>query len=102
MLHHFDINTCIVTTVSAVRNTLSRRATLRLQLVRYNDGVKYKNVYKIIIVKVWFSFLFCDLSVYPLVAIHCSVHDSSCSVLLSFLVVALTALLRLLSIRTVK
>ena len=23
MLHHFDINTCIVTTVSAVRNTLS-------------------------------------------------------------------------------
>ena len=33
MLYYFDINTCIVTTVSGVSNTLTRRATLRLQLV---------------------------------------------------------------------
>ena len=35
MLYYFDINTCIVTTVSSVSNTLTRRATLRLQLVSY-------------------------------------------------------------------
>ena len=28
MLYYFDINTCIVTTVSGVSNTLTRRATL--------------------------------------------------------------------------
>ena len=33
MLYYFDINTCIVTTVSGVSNILMRRATLRLQLV---------------------------------------------------------------------
>ena len=33
MLYYFDINTCIVTTVSGVSDTLTRRATLRLQLV---------------------------------------------------------------------
>ena len=35
MLYYFDINACIVTTVSGVSDTLTRRATLRLQLV-YN------------------------------------------------------------------
>ena len=35
MLYHFVINTCIVTTVSGVSNTLTWRATLRLQLVSY-------------------------------------------------------------------
>ena len=33
MLYYFDINTCIITTISAVSKTLTRRATLRLQLV---------------------------------------------------------------------
>ena len=33
MRYYFDINTCIVTTVSGVSDTLTRRATLRLQLV---------------------------------------------------------------------
>ena len=32
MLYYFDINTCIVTTVSGVSDTLTRRATLHLQL----------------------------------------------------------------------
>ena len=33
MLYYFDINTCIVTTVSGISDTVTRRATLRLQLV---------------------------------------------------------------------
>ena len=33
MLYHFNINTCIVTSVLGVSNTLTRRVTLRLQLV---------------------------------------------------------------------
>ena len=33
MLYYFDINTWIVTTVSGVSDTLTRRAMLRLQLV---------------------------------------------------------------------
>ena len=33
MLYYFDLNACIVTTVSGVSNTLTRRATLRFQLV---------------------------------------------------------------------
>ena len=40
MLYYFDINTCIVTTVSGVSDTLTRRATLRLQLV-HNIIMKY-------------------------------------------------------------
>ena len=32
MLYYFELNTCIVTTVSGVSNTLTRCATLRLQL----------------------------------------------------------------------
>ena len=35
MLFYSDINTCIVTTVSAVSNTLTWYAKLRLQLVLY-------------------------------------------------------------------
>ena len=33
MRYYFDINTCIVTTVSGISDTLTRRATLPLQLV---------------------------------------------------------------------
>ena len=36
MLYNFDIDTWIVTNVSGVSDTLTRRATLRLQLVSYN------------------------------------------------------------------
>ena len=38
MLYYFAINTCIVTTVSGVSDTLARRATLRLQLVYISRG----------------------------------------------------------------
>ena len=41
MLYYFDINTCIVTTVSGVSNTLTRRATLRLQLVYIYIVIKF-------------------------------------------------------------
>ena len=37
MLYYFAINTCIVTTVSGVSDTLARRATMRLQLVYIFD-----------------------------------------------------------------
>ena len=37
MRYYFDINICIVTTVSGASDTLTRRATLRLQLVLLKD-----------------------------------------------------------------
>ena len=43
MLYNFDIDTWIVTTVSGVSDTLTRRATLRLQLVniiKLEDDIK--------------------------------------------------------------
>ena len=33
MLYYFNINTCIIATISGVSNTLTRRATLRFQLI---------------------------------------------------------------------
>ena len=49
MLYYFDINTCIVTTVSGVSNTLTRHATLRLQLVWHKSSTTKLNINRIII-----------------------------------------------------
>ena len=46
MLYYLDINTRILTTVSGVSDTLTRRATLRLQLVYilYDTNIYYNNI----------------------------------------------------------
>ena len=65
MLYYFDINTCSVTTVSDVSDTLTRRATLRLQLVYWYSSNSEHLDLRYIILKQSQKTLIWGIKIYP-------------------------------------